>query len=477
MGVVLSYVRVAVNLVCGLLLSTVLLRVLGDTEYGIYQTIAAFANYLVLLEFGMGTVMVRNLSACRATGGDREALQLQVRTLWTMAVCFGCLILVAAVGFCCSIPYVYANSLTAAQILHGQHIFAILAGYVALSFLAQTAEGVLLAMEHYRFSAMESIVRIVLRTGVILTAAFLLKNAMVIAVSELVFSGWRLTITTGYCRRKAGIRLQLGRMDTAILRSAAPLAAAVFLQAIINQANSNVDKFLIGVLLTPETVAQYSVAMYVFGVFLALTTVPVTMYGPKIQQSAAQNGDLLEELTEPARLTALIGGAVLFGFAAVGRPFIRLFYGENYLQAWWIALLLMGAAYFDAIPSAAINGLDAKNKRIGRSAILLASTVLNVALTVVWLQKWGIVGAAAATALSTLLGQVVLGNWYYRKALGISTRKIYRAAFRGVWFWLLLGCGVGALAASWIKSNLAALLVGGCIFVAFLLPILRKWKK
>ena len=40
-----------VNMITGLVLSSFLLRALGDTEYGLYQTIASFATDLVLREF------------------------------------------------------------------------------------------------------------------------------------------------------------------------------------------------------------------------------------------------------------------------------------------------------------------------------------------------------------------------------------------------------------------------------------------
>mgnify|MGYP000968923646 FL=1 len=70
-GITLSYIYVFLNAVCGLIMSSFLLRTLGDTEYGIYQTIGSFANYLVMFEFGTGTIMTRNISLCR---GDRKSV-------------------------------------------------------------------------------------------------------------------------------------------------------------------------------------------------------------------------------------------------------------------------------------------------------------------------------------------------------------------------------------------------------------------
>ena len=71
-GITLSYVYNILNMICGVFLSSFLIKSLGGTEYGIYQTISSFANYLVLLEFGVGTVMTRNISGCRGQNSGKQ---------------------------------------------------------------------------------------------------------------------------------------------------------------------------------------------------------------------------------------------------------------------------------------------------------------------------------------------------------------------------------------------------------------------
>ena len=61
-GIALSYVNTAISIVSGIILSSFYIRQLGKTEYGIYESIGSFINYLVLFEFGTGTVITRNLS-------------------------------------------------------------------------------------------------------------------------------------------------------------------------------------------------------------------------------------------------------------------------------------------------------------------------------------------------------------------------------------------------------------------------------
>ena len=98
-GLALSYTNTFLNMIVGLFLSSFLLRQLGDTEYGIYQTIASFANYLVLLEFGTGTVMARNLSVCRSNGETQLQIEKNISTIWSITNILALVIAVVSVAF------------------------------------------------------------------------------------------------------------------------------------------------------------------------------------------------------------------------------------------------------------------------------------------------------------------------------------------------------------------------------------------
>ena len=105
-------------------MSSFVLRQLGSTEYGVYQTISSFVNYLVLLEFGTGTAMVRNLSACRANGDSQLVKERNIATIWTIANGLAMVMAVVSVVFFVLLDDIYASSLTASQIASGKAMFA-----------------------------------------------------------------------------------------------------------------------------------------------------------------------------------------------------------------------------------------------------------------------------------------------------------------------------------------------------------------
>ena len=117
---------------------------------------------------------------------------------------------------------------------------------------------------------------------------------------------------------------------------------AIFIQCIVNQANNNIDKFILGIRLNPESVSIYSVGLYIYSIFSSLTTIPISMYAPQTVKEIERgtSGRKLEDfLIQPSRLIVLVGGTLLFGFVAVGREFITLVYGAEYTVAWVVALL------------------------------------------------------------------------------------------------------------------------------------------
>ena len=127
-GITLSYVYNILNMICGVFLSSFLIKSLGGTEYGIYQTISSFANYLVLLEFGVGTVMTRNISACRGQNSGKEKLDKNISTLWTVSHILALVIILFSVIFYFCIDILYSNSMTASQISSAKNIFILISG-------------------------------------------------------------------------------------------------------------------------------------------------------------------------------------------------------------------------------------------------------------------------------------------------------------------------------------------------------------
>lgn len=466
-GIALSYISTILNMVCGLFLSSYLLRMLGDTEYGLYQTVSSFANYLVLLEFGIGAVMTRTILV-QKNAGEEHKIKNTVSTLWSTALILGLLILLLSAVFCSCIGIVYKNTMSAEQVPYAQTIFAVITIYLLASFLNQAISGVLLGMANYTYARVVDVIRIVIRTLILAFAIFYKPLAIVIAIVDAGVSVVCFVITYVYIKRKYKIPIKFKYFDKQILKEAAPLCVALLMQTFVNQANNSVGKFLIGIMVSLESVAIYSVAQYIYGVFSSLSTIPITMYMPQVAKSMGEGlaeKELTQVLVKPSRLIAFVGGMICGGFFAVGQPFIELVYGAEKAEAWIYALILMLPMYINMTSGVVINVLDVANKRIVRSYILLGTTLLNIIISVFALPIYGIIGAVISTAISTLLGQVLIMNIYYAKWLGLKIWYLYKEAYKGILEYIVIATVIAFAVAKKITNDLAALLCGGLIFV------------
>ena len=65
-GAILSYIQVVLSVVVSIVYVPVLLRYLGQSEYGLYQIVGSFFSYISVFESCMSTGVLRNY--CNALG-------------------------------------------------------------------------------------------------------------------------------------------------------------------------------------------------------------------------------------------------------------------------------------------------------------------------------------------------------------------------------------------------------------------------
>ncbi len=467
-GLILSYINTFLSMICGLFLSSFLLRKLGDAEYGVYQTMSSFANYLVLLEFGAGTVMSRNIASCRARQNSEEEIEKNISTVWSITNILVLVITLASVIFYNIIDYLYINTMTMEQIVHGKRMFIFIVVFLLTSFYGQTLNGIALAFEDYTFSSKNNIIKLILRTCLIITLVLKFDTAIVIVVIDAVIGLGIAIYSYCYCKSKFRIAINCKKLDKKILIASMPLSIAIFTQGIINQANNNVGKFILGIKIGPEEVALYSVAIYIYGIFSSLSTIPLTLYIPQVTKNVVlgfKENELTKTLIQPSRLITLIAGTIVGGFFAAGKPFITIVYGEQYLLAWKIAITIMLPMYIYSAIAISLNVLDAKNKRMGCSIVLLFSTILNVCLTLLLSEKYGIIGVAVSTAISTILGQIIGLSIYCFCTVKINLLYLFYHASKGVLCFQIIGAIVGYMVSSLVNNVYLSFILAGCVYV------------
>lgn len=152
------------------------------------------------------------------------------------------------------------------------------------------------------------------------------------------------------------------------------------------------------------------------------------------------------------RLQFLLISFIVSAFVAFGRQFIALWAGAGYEESYYVALLVMIPVTVPLIQNAGLNILYAMNKHQFRSVVYLCIAVLNVGLTFWWVETYGIIGAAMATCIAYVIGNILIINWYYYKKIGIDIPLFWKNILRMCPVMLLMGT-TGWLVLNWLDVH------------------------
>lgn len=458
------------NTVLTIVVSAFIVRIIGRTDYGVYQTVTAFVSYLVLLEFGTSSAMSRNLSLLKKDGTDTEQVNKNVSTVWSLTIILSAVIILFAVVFYLLIGDIYANTLTAEQIIVAKRLFIFAAFNLLCTFLTQTLNGLLIGYENYTFEKTLSLVKLLLRSALIVVWLIIKPNIYAIVIIDATLSFSVFLITLLYCVIKLKSKLVFKYFDKGVFKFTMPLCFAMLLQTIVNSANGNVDKFLISVMLSPEAVSVYAISTMLFTTYSAIGCIPLSMYMPTIADSlkkGVKGEELSECLVKPCRLNAFILGVLAFGILVVGQQFFVIVYGAEFSESWIYAIIVIFPILFNEFNNVIINVIDILNKRQVRSFILMITTVFNIIGSILAIKFWGMLGAAIVTGISYVLQTVIL-NIYYKKKLGINVCKLFKESFNGIFLCLIIAAAV-SFPLRYVIGNLYAqfFVCGGVFCIVF----------
>ncbi|MGK0252238.1 MAG: O-antigen/teichoic acid export membrane protein, partial [Gammaproteobacteria bacterium] len=176
------------------------------------------------------------------------------------------------------------------------------------------------------------------------------------------------------------------------------------------------DILMLGAMTTAEDVGVYNVAVQ--GAVLVSFAIYIftNVLSPNIVSLHAQGEHhRLQRLFNLSTIgMSALAGIVFFGFIGLGEWLLETVFGAAYVSAYLPLCILSGAHFFSAIigPAGSYLSMTGHEKRTLNA--LAYTAILNVVLNAFFISKFGIMGAASATALSVIFCNLFLGLQVYR---------------------------------------------------------------
>lgn len=466
-GAALSYISMGLGYIISIIYTPIMLRLLGQREYGLYNLVASVVSYLGLLNFGFGSAYIRYYSRFKVKDDEKNIAKLNGMFLIVFSI-LGLIAVLAGMILVMNTPLIFGSKLTEKELSTARILMMIMVFNIAFSFPNIVFNSHITANEHFLFQKILQMIKVVVNPFLVLPVLLLGYGSigMVVVTTILNLSVELSNII--YCVKKLQMKFSFREFDMSLMREMTIFSSYIFINIIVDQINWNVDKFILGRFHGTISVAIYGLAAQLNNYYKTLSTTISNVFIPRVNRIVSttdNNHELTKLFTRVGRIQFILLSLISSGFIFFGKPFISMWAGSDYKGSFPVTLLLILPVTIPLIQNLGIEIQRAKNMHRFRSIVYLVIAIVNVIISIPLAKNFGSIGAAMGTAASLIIGNGFIMNWYYQSKIGLDMK----------YFWiniinflpaLLVPVILGTLIYIYIDLyNLAVFLVSGFIYV------------
>lgn len=426
-GAVLSYILILLNTAYGLIVMPFILKQVGSADYGVYRTVASMSASLAVLDLGFSGTVQRFVAKLNADGDRKKINEYLGMALIQTFVVAGVFAVVGS-GIYFAIDSVYGAEFTAHELHLMKQLYWILLINIGLTFFDNVLFGVIAGHNEFGFANGVKILLLLAKTAAIYILLPIFRSVLVVVAAQSILTALTLLTYYLFVRRKLKVRFVFNKWDKALFKESFGYTLLLFAQSVVIQFNGNVDNIVIGAVRGAEMVAIYSFAITIYNMYEQLSFSISGVMLPTVTNrihDGATSRDLEELVIRVGKIQFMLLGAILCGFAVLGKEFFALWLGAGFEDCYYLALILMTPVTIPLIQNVCISILRARNLMGFRTISLVYATAVNVVVTIVGTILYGYYAAAIGTALSTVIGSIISMNIYYQKKLGMNVLRMF----------------------------------------------------
>lgn len=433
-GAILSYVSMGLGYIISILYTPIMIRLLGQSEYGLYNLVFSVVSYLGLLSFGFSSAYIRYYSRYKVNNDEKNVAKLNGMFLIIFSI-ISIIAIVAGTVLVINIELIFGDKLTFNELSIAKILMAIMVFNIALSFPTSIFNSYITANEQYVFQKLLQMIKTLVSPMIMLPILLMGYKSigmvvvttalnLIVEINNVIFSF-----------KKLKIKFIFSKFDFELMKEMAAFSLYIFLNMIIDQINWSVDKFIIGRFRGTVAVAVYGLASQLNTYYLSLSTSISNVFIPRVNRIVAGNNDnreLTNLFTRIGRIQFILLSLICSGVIFFGKPFIKMWVGVEYSEAYIIVLLLIIPVTIPLIQNIGIEIQKARNMHKFRSIIYLLIAICNIVMSIPLTRIYGEIGAAIGTAISILLGNGMIMNIYYHKKIGLNIKYFWNEIFKFV---------------------------------------------
>ena len=414
-GAILNYVVILLNTLVGLLYTPYMLRMMGQSEYGLYALVASVISYLTVLDLGLGNAVIRYTAKFRAEGKQTEQYEM-FGMFFILYIVIGFIALVAGTALYFNVDAMFGSTMTVMELDKARVMMVFLVLNLAVTFPMSIFGSIITAYEHFIFPRIVNICRIVLNTVVMICLLHMGYKAIAMVVVQTAFNLLTLLLNFIYCKRNLKIKMYFRKFKWGFLKEVAIYSFWIFLNVIMDRIYWSTGQFVLGAIVGTAAVAVFAVAIQLQHLYMQFSTAISSVFLPKVTAIVTKSNDtqvVSDLFIKTGRIQYSIMALILSGFIVFGKPFVALWAGPGYEDVYVITIMFFISLLIPLIQNLGVTILQARNQMKFRSLLYIVIALCALVLQILFAKKWGGIGCAIAISSALLLGQGLILNIYY----------------------------------------------------------------
>ena len=157
-GAIMSYLLIGLGSLISIVYTPIMLRLLGQSEYGLYNLVSSVVSYLGLLSFGFGSAYIKYYSKYKANNEVDNIAKLNGMFLTIFSV-MGIVSVLSGIILVLNTENIFGTQLTTHELSTAKILMAIMVVNIAISFPAIVFNSYVTANEKFIFQRTLQIIK------------------------------------------------------------------------------------------------------------------------------------------------------------------------------------------------------------------------------------------------------------------------------------------------------------------------------
>ena len=287
-GAILSYANLALTNITGLLLTPFIIKMLGDSEYGLYTLIGAFVGYLSVLDLGLNNTIVRFVAQYRVQN-DSKAQENFLAISLIIYTFIGLLITFFGILFYFNVEVLFKNSLSYGELSKAKTMLLILIFNIAITLPGGAFTGICSGYEKFIFPRLLTIIKVVVRSIAVVLILKKDADAIGIVVLDTIVNLLFIIVTIYYTFFKLKVSIKLHKWEFYYVKEIFQYSFWIFIFALVYQFQWRTGQVILGTTTNTITVAVFGIGVMLGIYYTTFGNVVNGLILPKAIQSVYNN--------------------------------------------------------------------------------------------------------------------------------------------------------------------------------------------